>query len=69
MLDVGQTEDVTILLVDTECNRFLDQASINEEEKVDKHRFLVQIKNLDDAEYARLLTLSQAQRIEEVIII
>ena len=27
------------------------------------------IKNLDDAEYARLLTLSQAQRIEEVIII
>ena len=69
MLDVGQTEDVTILLVDTECNRFLDQAAINEEEKVDKHRFLVQIKNLDDAEYARLLTLSQAQRIEEVIII
>lgn len=66
MLDVGQTEDVTILLVDTECSRFLDQAAINEEEKVDKHRFLVQSKTLDDAEYARLLTLSQTQRIEEV---
>ena len=48
-------------------SRFLNQAAINEEEKVDKHRFLVQSKNLEDAEYERLLTLPQFQRIEEVI--
>lgn len=65
LLAPGQSEDVKVLLVGSECNRFLDQAAVNAEEKLDKHRFLVQSKVVDDNEYSRVMALPVAQRGDE----
>lgn len=65
MLPAGKTEDVKILLVETECDRFLDQAAANKEEKLDKHRFLVQSKIIGENDYTRILTIPVEQRSDE----
>mmetsp|Transcript_13407 Transcript_13407/g.18365 ORF Transcript_13407/g.18365 Transcript_13407/m.18365 type:complete len:306 (+) Transcript_13407:51-968(+) len=65
MLEIGQSEDVVILLVDQECNRCLEQAASNSEEKLDKHRFLVLSTTLSDDDFARILELTPTQRLDE----
>ena len=47
-------------------SRFLDQSLTNTEEKLDKHRFLVQSKVIEDAEYSRILELAPQSRADEV---
>eukprot|EP01031_Cornospumella_fuschlensis_P027455 gene27455-33158_t len=66
ILDAGKTEEVSIILVDAECNRYLDQLALNQEEKTDKHRFLVQSKVIDEDLYARLLSLDATARSDEL---
>eukprot|EP01039_Chlorochromonas_danica_P008733 gene8732-9623_t len=66
ILDVGKTEEVSIILIDTECNRYLDQLAMNQEEKTDKHRFLVQSKVIEDSVYERLSKLDPAARADEL---
>jgi len=64
VLDVGQTADVTILLVESECNRYLDQIAANVEvESTDKHRFLVQTKTITDEEF---LTIKSPEEISKL---
>lgn len=48
------------------CSRYLDQLAMNQEEKTDKHRFLVQSKVIEDSVYERLSTLDPAARADEV---
>ncbi len=49
-------------------SKFLDQAARGEAtENIDKHRFLVQSKVLDDNEFYRIRELPQAKKQEEVI--
>ncbi len=48
------------------CSRFLEQSASNTEEKLDKHRFLVQSKVIEDSEFSRIATLSAQLRSEEV---
>ncbi len=51
------------------CSKFLDQAARGEAtENIDKHRFLVQSKVLDDNEFYRIRELPQAKKQEEVIL-
>eukprot|EP01039_Chlorochromonas_danica_P011198 gene11198-12486_t len=64
ILDVGKTEEVSIILIDTECN--LDQLAMNQEEKTGKHRFLVQSKVIEDSVYERLSKLDPAARADEL---
>jgi len=64
MLDVGQSEDVAILLIDTECAKFLDQPNAHSE-KLEKHRFLVQSKAIEPSEYTRISELHQNLRSDE----
>jgi hypothetical protein len=47
-------------------SKYLDQVARNQEEKPDKHRFLVQSRIIDDAEYTRVTSLPAAQRGDEV---
>ncbi len=47
-------------------SRFLDQSLSNNEEKLEKHRFLVQSKIIEDVEYGRILNLSPQARSDEV---
>jgi hypothetical protein len=66
VVDVGKTEEVVIVLVDAECARFLECAARGVPEKLDKHRFLVQTKTLEDAEYDAIVALQPGQRTEGV---
>mmetsp|Transcript_11985 Transcript_11985/g.12913 ORF Transcript_11985/g.12913 Transcript_11985/m.12913 type:complete len:291 (+) Transcript_11985:130-1002(+) len=68
ILDAGSSEDVNILLVDTECNRFLDQIAANENntDKLEKHRFLVQSKVIDEDQYDRIRILPSAEKTDEL---
>ena len=66
VVDVGKTEEVVIVLVDAECTRFLESAARGVPEKLDKHRFLVQTKTLEDAEYEAIVALQPGQRTEGV---
>jgi len=66
VLNVGQVEEVAIIMVDTECNHYLDQVATRTEEKLDKHRFLVQSRVIEDADYNRILDLPSSQRGDEL---
>jgi hypothetical protein len=49
------------------CNsRYLDQIAQHTEEKLDKHRFLVQSRIVDDSDYNRISALPTSQRSDEV---
>lgn len=65
ILEIGQSEDVAIVLVDTESNRFLDQLLDDKPEKLDKHRFLVQSRALTDDEFIHIKNSNPTQRTEE----
>jgi len=65
ILDIGQSENVSIVLVEGECNRFLDQVALNKIEKLDKHRFLVQSTVLNDDDFDRISLLPVADRTDE----
>lgn len=65
VLDIGKTEEITIILVEAECNRFLDQFGTPNEEKLDKHRFLVQSTIISDDVFDKIASLSHQGRHEE----
>ena len=44
----------------------MDLASSNADEKIEKHRFLVQSKIVEEAEYSRIMNLPAANRPDEV---
>lgn len=58
VVDVGQSEEVTIVLVETECNRFIQNGDA-ENKNIAVHRFLVQSKPIDAATYDAIMTLPQ----------
>lgn len=68
VLDVGASEDVNILLVDTESNRFLDQlaANVNNTDKLEKHRFLVQSKVIEEDVFQKIRMLPSAEKADEL---
>lgn len=66
IVDVDKTEEVTVVLVDTECNKFLDQLGDDQIDKqLDKHRFLVQSKIIDDETFNKISSLPHNQRADE----
>lgn len=66
ILDVDQSEEVTIVLVDVECNRYLDQLAVDQADKqLEKHRFLVQSKSIDDSTFDKISALSHNNRTDE----
>lgn len=65
ILAPGQVEDVAILMVEAECNRYLEQVAQHTEEKLDKHRFLVQSRVIEDSDYNRIISLPTSQRSDE----
>jgi lipoate synthase len=46
--------------------RLLEQAAAENAEKLDKHRFLVQTKVIEDEDFSKLIALPTAQRADEV---
>lgn len=44
----------------------MDRVGTGNEEKVDKHRFLVKSKVIEDSEYERISAMPSADRVEEV---
>lgn len=50
-------------------SRYLDQIAQHTEEKLDKHRFLVQSRVIDDHDYNRINSLPASQRSEEVSLV
>ncbi len=63
-----------LILISIDCliqvfSRFLDQSLSNNEEKLEKHRFLVQSKIIEDLEYGRILDLAAQARSDEVRIL
>lgn len=66
LLDIGASEDIAIALVEAECNRVVDQANnTGVIEKLDKHRFLVLSRALDDEEYTRIAACTAASAADE----
>lgn len=65
IVDAEQTEEVTIVLVESECNRFLDLVASDQTEKLDKHRFLVQSKIIDEDTFQTISNLSHNLRADE----
>lgn len=66
MLDVGATEEVSIVLVDTECSRVISKFNTTgQTEKLDKHRFLVLTKEMEDDDFERISACTPAQRQDE----
>mmetsp|Transcript_35555 Transcript_35555/g.36236 ORF Transcript_35555/g.36236 Transcript_35555/m.36236 type:complete len:296 (+) Transcript_35555:174-1061(+) len=66
IIDANKTEEVTIVLVDTECNKFLDQVSEDKADmQLDKHRFLVQSKIIDDSTFEKISALPHNLRSDE----
>lgn len=47
-------------------SRFLERASSDKAERLDKHRFLVQAKEIGDEDYEKVVALGTTQRTEEV---
>ena len=47
-------------------SRYLDQLGTNSEEKLDKHRFLIQSKVLEDEEFSRLMEIPTNLKTDEV---
>lgn len=67
MLDVGQTEEVSIALVDTECSRVLkNYGRDGRTEKLDKHRFLVQTRHLADEDFERISACAPSEKHDEL---
>ena len=48
------------------CSRFLERASTDKAERLDKHRFLVQAKEIDDDDYYKVVALPVNLRGDEV---
>ncbi len=48
------------------CSRYLEQVAQHTEEKLDKHRFLVQSRVIEDQDYNRIIALPASQRSDEV---
>ena len=48
------------------CSRYLEQVAQHTEEKLDKHRFLVQSRVIEDSDYNRIISLPTSQRSDEV---
>lgn len=65
VIDVGQTEESTITLIDSECNRFLDLTETERETVLSKHRFLVQTRIISDTLYDKIVKIPQNERTEE----
>ena len=61
----GATEEVSILLVDSECNRFIEAHESGSEERLDKHRFLVQSKAISESDFTRISAMSSTNRADE----
>lgn len=57
MLDVGESEDIVIALIEKACRSYLDSVGSEEEMTLDKHRFLVQCKIVDDDDYVRISSM------------
>jgi hypothetical protein len=68
ILEAGQSEDVVVLMVESENNRLLDLAASGEPKSdEDKcHRFLVQSKVISEAEFARIKSTNPSQKIDEL---
>ena len=65
MVRVGATEEVSIVLVDNECNRLIEAHARGNEESLDKIRFLVQTALVTDGDAARISSMSSSARSEE----
>lgn len=63
VLDIGEHEDVVIVLVEAECNRFIEQGDGNK--AIANHRFLVQSRPIDDTSFTAIVQGSQAQKATE----
>lgn len=61
----GATEEVSIVLVDNECNRFIEAHESGNEERLDKHRFLVQSKAISEGDFTRISAMSSTNRADE----
>lgn len=61
----GATEEVSIVLVDNECNRFISAHESGNEERLDKHRFLVQSKAISEGEFTKISAMSSTNRADE----
>lgn len=48
------------------CRRFLERAAEGKAERLDKHRFLVQSKTIEDEDFEKVSAISAAERSEEV---
>ena len=62
---------LTLSLSNNHCSlfrRFLENAAAGRPEKLEKHRFLVQTKTLEDAEYESIVSSSAQQRADGVCI-
>lgn len=66
VLDLDQAEEVSIILSDAECNRILELPEGDRDDIIDKHRFLVQSKIIDDATFEKLKNLSPNARADEL---
>lgn len=61
VLSPGQSEDVAVVLVEAECNRFIEQGDISGK-TISNHRFLVQSKPIDTASFEAVSVASQSQK-------
>jgi hypothetical protein len=68
ILDANQSEDVAVLMVESENNQLLDLAASgapkSDEDK--SHRFLVQSKVISEAEFSRIKSTNPSQKIDEL---
>lgn len=61
VLGPGESEEISVVLVDAECNRVLKNlATVGTEENLEKHRFLVMSRIISDENYSAVTSASGA---------
>jgi len=64
-MDVGKTDEVSIMIIEEYSNRFLEQAQAGGAESLEKHRFMIQSKVISDDDYDNMERMTTAQKSDE----
>lgn len=64
-MDIGKSDDVTIIIVEEYSNRYLELVQEGGVENLEKHRFMIQSKVISDDDYYNMERMTVAQKSDE----
>jgi hypothetical protein len=65
IMDIGKSDEVTIIIVEEYSNRYLELAQTGGIENLEKHRFMIQAKVISDDDYNNMERMTASQKSDE----